>query len=96
MSLTIPSRLLLEMEVIPLLSCQPGHFHATALAAMVVCSPTALFLAPATNTLMFTKQSLTCPKSSAFFPAKAPGVSTNVMMGNPNLSACFMKRRALR
>ena len=60
------------------------------------CCTTAFFLVFASDTLIFTKQSLTCPKSSAFFPAKAPGVSTKVMMGNPNLSACFMKRRALR
>ena len=39
-------------------------------------------------------QQLTCPDSSADLPAKAPGVSTNVTMGRPNLSACFMKRNA--
>lgn len=38
----------------------------------------------------------TCPSSSAFLPAYAPGVSTKVTMGKPNLSAWRMKRRALR
>ena len=37
---------------------------------------------------------ITCPKSSAVLPAKAPGVSTNVMIGKPYLSACCMNRSA--
>ena len=38
----------------------------------------------------------TCPNSSAALPAYAPGVSTRVTMGRPNLSAWRMKRIALR
>ena len=37
-----------------------------------------------------------CPRSSASLPGYAPGVSMKVMMGRPNFSACFIRRRALR
>lgn len=38
----------------------------------------------------------TCPRSSAVFPANAPGVSMKVMMGQPKCSACLMYRIAFR
>eukprot|EP00955_Chlamydomonas_euryale_P020036 213452-Chlamydomonas_euryale.AAC.17 len=37
-----------------------------------------------------------CPSSSAALPAYAPGVSTIVTIGRPNLLAWRMKRSALR